>query len=73
MRICDEKKRLLAKIYHSAGRMYVLDITIARPVCLAACAGEDAWRWHARFGHINFEALRKMRREGLVRSLPILS
>jgi hypothetical protein len=73
MRICDEKKRLLAKIYHSAGRMYVLDITIAHPVCLAACAGEDAWRWHARFGHINFEALRKMRREGLVRSLPILS
>jgi transposase InsO family protein len=51
----------------------VLDIAIARPVCLAACAGEDAWRWHARFGHINFEALRKMGREGLVRGLRILS
>jgi hypothetical protein len=73
MRIRDEKKRLLAKIRRSAGRLYVLDITIARAVCLAACAGEDAWRWHARFGHINFDALRKMGREGLVRDLPILS
>jgi hypothetical protein len=60
MRIRDELRRLLAKIRHSVGRLYVLDLTIARPVCLAVCAGEDAWRWHARFGHINFEALRKM-------------
>jgi transposase InsO family protein len=51
----------------------VLNITVAWPVCLVACVGEDAWRWYARFGHINFEALRKMGREGLVRGLPILS
>jgi hypothetical protein len=60
MRIRDEKKRLMAKVRRSAGRLYVLDITIARPICLAACVGEDAWRWHVRFGHINFEALWKM-------------
>jgi hypothetical protein len=60
MRIRDEKKRLMAKIRRSTGRLYVLDITIARLICLAVCVGEDAWRWHARFGHINFEALWKM-------------
>jgi hypothetical protein len=60
MRIRDELRRLMAKIRHSAGWLYMLDLTIARPVCLAVCTGEDAWRWHARFGHINFEALRKM-------------
>jgi hypothetical protein len=73
MRIRDEQMQLLAKIRRSAGRLYVLDLTVARPVCLAVCTGEDAWRWHARFGHINFKALRKMGREGLVRGLPILS
>jgi hypothetical protein len=73
MRIRDERMWLLAMIYHSVGQLYVLDITIARPVCLAACVGEDAWRWHAQFGHINFEALWKMGREGLVCGLPILS
>jgi hypothetical protein len=48
----------------------VLNITIARLVCLPACAGEDAWRWHA---HINFSAPRKMGRDVLVRGMPTLS
>ena len=73
MRIRDEHHRLLAKIRRGPGRLYVLDLTIARPICLAAHAGEDAWRWHARFGHTNFGALRKMGREGLVRGLPVLN
>jgi hypothetical protein len=47
MRVHDEHMRLLAKIHHSSGRLYVLDIDIARPVYLSAVAGEDAWRWHA--------------------------
>lgn len=72
MRIRDEEMRLLAKIRRSPGRLYVLDITLARPVCLTARAGDDAWRWHARFGHANFTALRKMGREQLVRGLPLV-
>nr|AAX95066.1 retrotransposon protein, putative, unclassified [Oryza sativa Japonica Group]ABA91624.1 retrotransposon protein, putative, unclassified [Oryza sativa Japonica Group] len=65
MRVWDERRRLLACIARSPGRLYLLDINLARPVCLMARAGEDAWRWHARFGHINFAALRKMGRESL--------
>ncbi len=72
MRVRDEQRRLLAKIRRGASRLYVLDVDITRPVCLAARAGEDAWRWHARFGHVNFAALRKMGGEGLVRGLPLL-
>jgi hypothetical protein len=41
-------------------------------VCLSARAGEDAWHWHARFGHVNFTSLRKMGSAGLVRGLPTL-
>ena len=73
MQVRDEQRRLLAKIRRGPGRLYVLDLTIAHPVCLTAHAGEDTWRWHARFGHTNFAVLRKMGREGLVRGLPILS
>ncbi|WVZ94477.1 hypothetical protein U9M48_040364 [Paspalum notatum var. saurae] len=73
MRVRDEQWRLLAKIRRDPGRLYALDLTIARPVCLAAHAREDAWRWHARFGYTNFTALRKMGREGLVRGLPVLT
>ena len=73
MQVRDEQQRLLAKISRGPGRLYVLELAIARPICLAAHAKEDAWRWHARFGHTNFAALRKMGREGLVRGLPVLS
>jgi hypothetical protein len=73
MRIRDEKMCLLAKIQRGAGRLYVLDIAIARPICLAACAREDAWRCHACFVHVNFRALHKMARERLVCGLPTLS
>ena len=73
MRIRDEERRLLAKIPRSPGRLYVLDVTIARPVCLAARTDDDAWTWHSRFGHIHFAVLRKMAREELVRGLPLLN
>jgi len=72
MRIFDEERRLLAKVHRGPSRLYVLEVTIARPVCWAAHAKEDAWLWHARFGHVNFRALRKMGREELVCGMPLL-
>lgn len=70
MRVRDEDRRLLAKIPCNPGRLYVLDVTIARPVCLAAHTNDDSWTWHARFGHINFTALWKMALEELVHGMP---
>jgi transposase InsO family protein len=59
-------------VRHAANWLYVLNIDIAQPICLAAHGEESAWRWHARFGHVNMPALRKMSREELVRGLPII-
>jgi transposase InsO family protein len=73
MRMRDEDRRLLAKINHNVGRLYVLDVDIAQPVCLAVRGEEEAWVWHARFGHLHFAALRKMGRDGLVKGMPLLS
>lgn len=39
---------------------------------VAARTGEDAWQWHARFGHTGFTALKKMAKEQLVCGLPPL-
>jgi len=73
MRIRDEERHLLAKIPRSVGQLYVLDVTIARLVCLVARTNDDAWVWHAQFGHLHFTVLRKMARDGLVRGLPLLT
>lgn len=72
MRVRDKGGQLLAKIPRAPNRLYVLDITLARPMCCAAQGAEDAWRWHTRFGHLNFPALQKLARNGLVRGLPEL-
>jgi transposase InsO family protein len=72
MLLRDEDQRLLARIHQGSGRLYKLDMKIARPICLAACTGECAWRWHTQFRHINFTSLKKMGSTELVRGLPIL-
>jgi hypothetical protein len=51
----------------------VLRLEVARPVCLTACCGDDAWWWHDQFGHINFGALQQMGRRSMVRGLPQLA
>jgi transposase InsO family protein len=73
MSVHDEERRLLAKINRNTGRLYVLDVDIAQPVCLAACGDKEAWIRHARYGHLHFAALRKMGRDGLFKGMPLLT
>ena len=64
--------RLLARVQRNAGRLYILQLAPARPVCLAVHGGEDASRWHARYGHVDFRALRQLARDGMVHGLPLI-
>ena len=43
LRIRDREQQLLIKV--------------EQPVCLAARHTEELWLWHARFGHLSFDAL----------------
>ncbi|WVZ81780.1 hypothetical protein U9M48_029122 [Paspalum notatum var. saurae] len=72
LRVRDPKKELLVKVPRSANRLYKAVLTIARPVALLACAGDDAWRWHERYGHLGFDGLKKLTRSAMVRGLPQL-
>ncbi|CAA6661431.1 unnamed protein product [Spirodela intermedia] len=70
MKIYEPGGRLLAKVMCGENRLYILHAKLVRQVCLEAQAVEEAWKWHARLGHVNMTALRKMAREELVRGLP---
>jgi hypothetical protein len=39
-------------------------------VCLAAHGDDEAWLWHAHFGHLSFDALRSLAHHGMVCGLP---
>ena len=51
MIIRDRQKKLIAKAPRMRNRLYMVHLQIEKPICLAAHMGEDAWIWHARFGH----------------------
>jgi hypothetical protein len=57
-------------VHRSPSRLYYLDMNIVTPVCLTARVGDITWRWHKRFGHLNFRSLRKLCRGEMVKGLP---
>ena len=58
LRIWDRSRRLLAKVNQGSNHLYVLHVQVAQPLYLAAHQDDEAWRWHERFGHLHFEALK---------------
>jgi hypothetical protein len=70
MRIWDRHHHLLAKVSRGTNRLYVLNVQVAQPLCLAAHRDDKAWQWHERFGHLHFETLKRLSAKGMVRDLP---
>jgi hypothetical protein len=71
MRIWDRQRRLIAKVTRGANRLYVIHVQVAQPFCLTA-RRDEAWQWHERFGHLNFEALKRRSAKEIVRGLSCL-
>jgi transposase InsO family protein len=70
LRLYDLQRKLLAKVHQSPSRLYFLDMNIAALVWLTVRVGDVEWRWHERYGHLNFQALRKLGRGEMVKGLP---
>jgi hypothetical protein len=66
MRIWDRHHHLLAKVTRGTNRLYILNMQIAQPLCLAARRDDEEWQWHERFGHLYFEALKRLSTKGMV-------
>jgi transposase InsO family protein len=72
LRVRDEHDRLIVKVQRSANRLYSLRVNIARPVCLTAHRADGPWLWHERYGHLHFDALRKLSKGKMVDGLPLV-
>lgn len=68
----DVEGRVLMKVQRSENRLYKIGLKIGSQVCLQAKITNDAWKWHARMGHVNFDSLRKMSSKRMVLGLPHL-
>jgi hypothetical protein len=45
-------------------------VQVAQPICLAARRDDEAWQWHKHFGHLHFEALKRLSAKGMVQGMP---
>jgi transposase InsO family protein len=68
MRIWDLHHRLLAKVTRGTNRLYVLNLQVAQPLCLAARRDDEVW--HEWFGHLHLEVLKRLSAKGMIRDLP---
>ncbi|GJR08976.1 zinc finger, CCHC-type containing protein [Tanacetum coccineum] len=66
----DKNKKLLIKVERSKNRLYSITLQIEAPICLLENVDNQAWLWHARLGHLNFDDINKMTRKGLVEGIP---
>jgi transposase InsO family protein len=70
LKLWNRAGTLAAKVKRGASRLYVLHLDMDRPVCLAAQGMSPAWRWHSRYGHLNFHGLKRLSEGALVKRLP---
>lgn len=60
------------KVKRSANRLYKIALESINPASLLSKTEEEAWLWHSRLGHVNFQAMIHMKNNGMVCSLPKL-
>jgi pantoate kinase len=70
LKIFELGRKLLARLVRSPTRLYLLKLDIGHSMCLSARSTEAAWRWHARYGHLGFQSLRRLAHHDMVRGLP---
>ncbi|XP_073360551.1 uncharacterized protein [Aegilops tauschii subsp. strangulata] len=62
----DRQMMLIMKVQRSPNRLYVLNLDRVDLVCLLSSMDDSAWKWHARYGHLNFQALRQLGQKEMV-------
>jgi hypothetical protein len=70
LKICDLNHHLLTKVQRTANQLYILELNVVQPVCYMSKSEETSWRWHAKYGHLNFPVLQRLSREAMVVGLP---
>ena len=68
--VVDSEGTLIISAPRTNNRLYTLKNAVVSPVCLHMNLEDKNWLWHARFGHLNFRALRDLASKGMVEGMP---
>ncbi|XP_048491792.1 retrovirus-related Pol polyprotein from transposon TNT 1-94 isoform X1 [Beta vulgaris subsp. vulgaris] len=68
----DRNSNLITTVSMTKNRMFLINLQTIGPMCLKTCAEDPSWKWHMRFGHLNFENLKEIGHKKMVRGLPCI-
>lgn len=64
---------LLTRVRRTSNRLYAVALNLAAPECLFVGVKDEAWRSHARFGHLHFRALHELGARNMVHGIPTIA
>jgi len=64
--------RLIMKVQRTGNRLYKVELVTVAPTCLLSSIANDAWLWHGRLGHVNFQALKQIVDKKMVGGVPLI-
>jgi len=70
LKVFDMNRRMIIRVERTRNRLYILKLDLVNSVYLKTSVEIDSQKWHARYGHINFQSLRKLSQENMVEGLP---
>jgi hypothetical protein len=59
-------QKLIMKVTRSQNRMYMIDLHPSVPVCFLSSTNDEAWLWHGRLGHVNFQSIKQLVSKSMV-------
>ena len=68
--VYDGDGRLMMKVQRSANRLYKILLETSKPACLLSKQEENAWLWHSRLGHVNFQSMVLLSKDEMAYGLP---
>ncbi|KZV44615.1 hypothetical protein F511_33023 [Dorcoceras hygrometricum] len=68
--IRDSNSNLIAKVSMTKNRKFLLDLKDCGPMCLKSFVQDPSWKWHMRFGHLNFGGLKALEDHKMVKGIP---
>ncbi|KAL2342497.1 hypothetical protein Fmac_003782 [Flemingia macrophylla] len=73
MEVIDNNRNTILKVLVSKNRTFKVGVSALENKCLTAQVDDEVWKWHKRFGHMNFASLNLLQRKNMVLGLPPIS
>lgn len=68
--VYEKSGTLLLRVKRTVNRLYKVMLECDDRMCLLSKAEEKTWLWHARLGHVNFQAMQLMSKNGMAYGVP---